>query len=178
MARRTAHGEPDARGPASADASQLVLTVPSDTSYLHLVSNLARNAARNAGLGESEAGKVALATDEAVTNVIRHAYHGRPGHTIEVRFLLAADGIEVHIVHDGDPIDPALLPQSFDPVALVRGGKKGGLGIVLMQRLMDRVDFRATADDRSECCLTKKRDGQPPEAPAGGEPRAPAARPR
>ena len=134
----------------------LSVTLPSDTAWLHLVTNLARNAAEAAGLSEADANKVALATDEAVTNVIEHAYHGRPGHQIEIRLELRDEGIEVHIIHGGDPIDASRLSERYDPREL-KSGRRGGYGIVLMKRYMDRVDFRPTADRRSECCLVKHR---------------------
>jgi anti-sigma regulatory factor (Ser/Thr protein kinase) len=152
--------------PASA-TSTLRATFPSDTSYLALVTNLARNAARTAGFDEADADKVALATDEAVTNVIEHAYHGRKGRTIELVVRLLDEGIELHVIHDGDPIDLASLERRFDPAEIVERGQRRGFGIVLMRRLMDRVDFRPTGDRRSECCLSKfKGDGAPTPGPA------------
>ena len=36
-------------------------------------------------------------------------------------------------------------------------GFRPNIGIVLMNRLMDQVDFRTTDDSRNECCLLKYR---------------------
>jgi len=144
------------------DPETLRVTLPSDTGYLHLVSNLTRNAASAAGFTEADAEKVALATDEAVTNVIQHAYHGDSGHTIELRVELSEAGIEIRVIHDGDPIDESRLPEGFDPIRLVRDRRRGGIGVVLMRRLMDRVDFGTTEDQRCECRLRKYR--RPPDA--------------
>lgn len=138
-----------------AEPETLRVTVPSDTCYLNLVANLARNAAATAGLSEADAEKVALATDEAVSNVIRHAYHGRKGGTVELVVSLYGDRMEVCVIHDGDPVDESRVPQDFDPKAYARQRKRGGIGLVLMQRLMDQVDFLTTEDDRSVCCLRK-----------------------
>jgi anti-sigma regulatory factor (Ser/Thr protein kinase) len=148
----------------SADgAAPLRMTIPSDTRFLHVVASFARNACLAAGLGEADADKMALATDEAVTNVIEHAYHGRPGETIEIRFDSAQGGIAIHVIHDGDPVDVRQLPTELDPEAMARRRRRGGLGVFLMRRLVDRVDYRSTDDRRNECCLWKGR----PETGAG-----------
>ena len=75
--------------------------------------------------------------------------------TIEVQVDLEDDFIEVRVIHDGDPIDTSQSRGDFDPVRLIKDRRKGGIGLVLMQRLMDQVDFRTTEDSRSECCLRK-----------------------
>jgi len=142
---------------ASPTPETLRLTLPSDTAYLHLVTNLCKNAARVAGLDAAGADQVALATDEALTNVIVHAYGGERGHEIELAFEILPDCLEIHVIHDGVPLDESKLPPKFDPVRLIESRRKGGIGIVLMRRLMDRVDFRTTPDRRNECCLRKNK---------------------
>ena len=87
----------------------LRVTLPSDTGLLHLISNLTRNAANAAGFPDADADKVALATDEAVTNVIQHAYHGEKGRLIELLVELSDEGIEIRVIHDGDPLDDAYM---------------------------------------------------------------------
>jgi len=136
-----------------APTESLRLTLPSDTGWLHLVTGLARNAASAAGLDDDDAEKIALATDEAVTNVIQHAYHGRAGEIIELIVDLYTDGLEIRVVHDGDALDESSLSRDYDPAQLIKAHRKGGLGIVLMRRLVDRVDYRTTDDSRNECCL-------------------------
>ena len=146
----------------------LRVTLPSDTGYLHLVANLARNAAAAAGLGEADADKVALATDEAVSNVIRHAYHNRKGRTVELVVKDLADRLEIYVIHDGDPVDTDALPVDINLDEYVKDRRTGGLGVVLMARLMDEVDYRTTDDDRNACCLSKFKAGAETAAPAEG----------
>lgn len=131
------------------------LTIPSQTRYLNLVTGLAKRASVVAGMDDATAAKVSIAVDEAVTNVILHAYHGEPTHEVELELRFTEQALEVHIWHRGDGIraDQIMLP---DPAEYVKHPRKGGLGLLLMTRFMDQVDFRTgDQDGRCECCLVK-----------------------
>ena len=64
----------------------LVLRVPSRTEFLAAIRDVTRRMAEAAGFDGAQADQLALAVDEASTNVIEHAYRGAPGRTIELRF--------------------------------------------------------------------------------------------
>ena len=139
--------------PASATA-EFQLVIPSQTKYLNLVTGLAKRAALVAGLDDSAAAKVSIAVDEAVTNVILHAYKGEAGHQVELQLEFTPLALEIHIFHTGQGMreDQIVLP---DPKEYVTHPRKGGLGLLLMSRFMDEVRFREDAG-RNECCLIKK----------------------
>ena len=52
------------------------IRLPSHTRYLHGMYQLTRTLAQSAGLDPRESDQAALAVEEALTNVIEHAYHG------------------------------------------------------------------------------------------------------
>ena len=130
------------------------LTIPSQTRYLNLVTGLAKRASTVAGMDEATASKVSIAVDEAVTNVILHAYHGEPEHWVEIELRFVTGALEVHIWHTGDGLaeDEILLP---DPRTYIKHPRKGGLGLLLMSRFMDQVHFDESGS-RSECCMIKR----------------------
>ncbi len=130
------------------------LTIPSQTRYLNLVTGLAKRAALVSGMDDATAAKVSIAVDEAVTNVILHAYKGDPGREVELDLRFTGQALEIHIWHSGEGIhrDQVLLP---DPKEYVKHPRKGGLGLLLMSRFMDEVDFRED-HGRCECLLVKK----------------------
>jgi len=64
----------------------ITLAVPSQTSFLSLVSDVTRQMAAHAGFEEATCGRLALAVDEAATNAIEHAYGGAPDREVVVRF--------------------------------------------------------------------------------------------
>ena len=106
---------------------------------------------------------MALAVDEASTNVIEHAYRGANDRFVELRFVMASDELRVEIVDDGAPVDTRALPE-VDLQRYASEGRRGGLGVHLMGRIMDTVTFRRTARG-NVCCLVKRLGaGEPREA--------------
>ena len=141
---------------APVNPAQFKLVIPSQTRYLNLVTGLAKRASLVAGLDDAAAAKVSIAVDEAVTNVILHAYRGEGEHTVELELRFTEGALEIHILHSGQGIraDQMVLP---DPKEYIKHPRKGGLGLLLMSRFMDEVRFEADeASGRNECCLIKK----------------------
>jgi serine/threonine-protein kinase RsbW len=138
---------------AGFDNHSFRLVIPSQTRYLNLVTTLAKRASVSAGLNEADAAKVSIAVDEAVTNIIVHAYQNDPDKKVTVDLRFTCSSLEVHLLHSGRGIreDQVKLP---DPKEYVRHPRKGGLGLLLMNRFMDEVHFLEN-DDQSECCMIK-----------------------
>jgi serine/threonine-protein kinase RsbW len=142
----------------------LVLRVPSRTEYLAAIRDVTRRMAQVAGFDGAQADQLALAVDEASTNVIEHAYRGAPDRRIELRFDEGGDELRVEVVDDGEAVDPRAVPQ-VDLRRYASERRTGGLGMHLMGRIMDTVTFRRTAR-RNVCCMVKRR-------PAAGQGAAP-----
>lgn len=136
------------------ETTEFRLSFPSETRYLNLVTGLAKRASLTAGMDDATAAKVSIAVDEAVTNVILHAYHGESGHELEILLRFTGKALEIHIWHSGQGLqeDQIVLP---DPREYVKHPRKGGLGLLLMSRFMDEVHFREQAG-RNECCMIKR----------------------
>jgi len=142
--------------PTPLEPAQFTLTIPSQTRYLNLVTGLAKRAALVAGLDDATAAKVSIAVDEAVTNVILHAYGGEGGHSVDLEVCFTASALEVHIWHSGRAIRTEDLDLP-DPGEYIRHPRKGGLGLLLMSRFMDAVDFTSDpACGRHGCHLVKR----------------------
>jgi anti-sigma regulatory factor (Ser/Thr protein kinase) len=139
---------------AGFDGQRFRLIIPSQTRYLNLVTNLAKRASMAVGLDDSAAAKVSIAVDEAVTNIILHAYKDDPNQVVEIELRFVSGSLEVHLFHTGHGLrnDQISLP---DPNEYVRHPRKGGLGLLLMSRFMDEVRFQEN-DNRSECCMIKR----------------------
>jgi len=147
------------------------VVVPSDTRFLHMVTNLTRNAARLAGFPVKTAEQMALAVDEAVTNVIRHSYDSQDGHRIRIGYTVTIDALRIDIRHGGRQVDLAAVEQP-DLEKYVAERRRGGLGLTLMNKLMDRVEFDQSNKVEHQCCMWKYRTpaGAPDPAPdQGGE---------
>ena len=132
----------------------VVLRVPSTTDFLATVRDVTKRVAELAGCDAAVAEQVALAVDEASTNVIEHAYRGASDRQIELRFQLSPEELRVEIVDDGAPVNRRALPE-VDLKRYASERRSGGLGVHLMARIMDTVTFRRTARG-NVCCLVKR----------------------
>jgi anti-sigma regulatory factor (Ser/Thr protein kinase) len=133
----------------------LQLSIPSETSFLGLVRDLTARMACSCGFDAKVASQIALAVDEAATNVLEHAYAGAPDRVVEFRFEDRGPDLRIEILDSGAMVDPRAVP-SLDLDRYVSERRTGGLGMVLMERIMDSVTFRRTAR-RNVCCLVKKK---------------------
>jgi anti-sigma regulatory factor (Ser/Thr protein kinase) len=122
-----------------------------------MISELTRHMAALAGFDEAVAGRLALAVDEATTNAIEHAYAGASDQEVELRFDDRADELRVEVVDTGATLDPRNRP-SVDLDRFVSERRTGGLGVHLMEKIMDSVTFRRSAR-RNICCLVKRKEG-------------------
>jgi serine/threonine-protein kinase RsbW len=136
-----------------------VLRVPSRTEFLALVRDATRQVAQVAGFDAAHADQLALAVDEASTNVIEHAYGGAADRAIELRFEDRGDALRVEVVDDGKPVDPRAVPE-VDLRRYASERRTGGLGMHLMGRIMDSVTFRRSAGC-NVCCMEKRKPGAP-----------------
>lgn len=99
------------------------------------------------GFTAPECRSVTRAVDEALTNIMRHAYQGRPDQPIEMicRRIRArggagrGDGLEILLCDRGPAVDPSKLRgRRLDEI------KPGGLGLHFIRQSMDKVEFRRT----------------------------------
>ncbi|MCB2205565.1 ATP-binding protein [bacterium] len=116
------------------------------------------DAALRLGFQDDEVGQIELAIDEACTNIIKHAYKYNPDGIIEIRLsTLKTDGKTKFIV---DIFDSGI---SFDSSRYTAPDMKeyfkklrhGGLGIVLMKKLMDEVEYGQMVGEKNSIRLVK-----------------------
>lgn len=127
--------------------------VLSTTDNLLLVREFVSSAARDQGFTDEDTSKIALAVDEACTNIIRHAYQNDPTREIEVTIEQKKDRLEVSITDNGKKFDPSVL-RPLDLKEHLTHYRRGGLGVYLMKTLMDKVEYN-TVGGRNEVRLIK-----------------------
>lgn len=164
MAKKASRGSkaksaPKAKSRGSRPAAKsrralLEVKFPSENRYLHMVHELARHLAESTGFDRSEAEKIALAVDEATTNVIQHAYHGEPGHEIEIHFDPEGESLDIAIFHEGAPLESVPVPE-FELDDLVAKRRKGGLGLAIMRQMMDKVEHAKAGTGKNMCVMVR-----------------------
>ena len=130
------------------------LRFPSENRYLHMVHQLTKTLAESTGFEAVEAEQIALAVDEAATNVIQHAYGGEPGHEIEVHFDPEGESLDIVIFHEGEALGSVPVPE-FDLDKLVAEKRKGGLGLTIMRQMMDKVEHGRAGTGKNMCVMVR-----------------------
>jgi serine/threonine-protein kinase RsbW len=80
-----------------------------------------------------------LSLEEAVTNVINHGFDGGE-HVIDVELVVADGAVQATITDDGKEYNP-LARQDPDLDASLEERRIGGLGVLLVKKLMDEVSY-------------------------------------
>jgi len=106
------------------------------------------------GLPEDVVQSVQVALDELVSNAVRHGYAGveSPG-SIDVRFGIRADDLLVEVSDAAPAFNPLEAPEP-DTSLPIDQRPIGGLGLLLVRRLMDRVEYERR-DGRNRLSLWK-----------------------
>lgn len=92
-----------------------------------------------AAMGEPDRFALRLAAEELFANAVRHNPAGSGGIDLEAR---AGNGSATLVLtdHDADAFDPRTLPEPRVDAPLEER-TPGGLGIHLIRRMMDRIDY-------------------------------------
>ena len=93
--------------------------------------------------------EVLLAVDEALTNIIRHAYQGKPG-KMTLAVDVSPDKIEIVLEDQGEKFDPTQMALPELPRQ-----KPGGLGVHFIRAIMDQVIYEGDKVDGNRLRLIK-----------------------
>ncbi len=133
------------------------LKVPAHIDYLGELRNFVTKTGKKHGFSESIVNAFKLSVDEAATNIIKHAYRDEPSGEITMRIVVKRNSMTVILIDQGRYFDPTNVKDP-DLKRYVDIGKKGGLGIFMMRKLIDQIDYRNT-EEGNELRMTKFRDG-------------------
>ncbi|HUU12430.1 MAG TPA: ATP-binding protein [Terriglobia bacterium] len=115
------------------------LVINTDPRLLHIVRSVIRYYAQEAGFPEADVDCLAMAINEAASNVIRHAYDNRPDARFSLEVKSFPDRIEFVLEDDGRKVKPeAIRPRSLDDV------RPGGLGTYFIRCFMDESSYDST----------------------------------
>jgi serine/threonine-protein kinase RsbW len=97
---------------------------------------------------------IETAVDEAVTNVFTHGYARKSGY-ISVMCNIKGNEVEIVINDNGIKFDPSKVPLP-DLNSDLQDRRVGGLGIYIMRKMMDAVEYKFHATRGNELTLRKK----------------------
>ena len=127
--------------------TKIELTMCAEPDYLHVARTAVRQAAQSLNIEEENIEPIALAVEEALTNVIRHSYGGPCDKPMILKLSkinfedTSKTALEVLITDFGQKTDiKKIKGRDLD------GVKPGGVGVHIMKTVMDEVEFTPNED--------------------------------
>ncbi len=132
------------------------LTIPAQIKYLAQIRGFIDYIGRRYSYSNKDIHATKLAVEEACTNIMRHGYKDTPYGEITIKILIRRLSMTVVLLDQGTAFDPRTVNKP-DLLKYVEIGKVGGLGIMMIRKLMDELQYNVT-DRGNEFRLTKYRE--------------------
>ncbi|WP_025026351.1 anti-sigma B factor RsbW [Caldalkalibacillus mannanilyticus] len=119
------------------------LKIPARAEYVGVVRLLISGVANRQGFSYDDIEDMKIAVAEACTNAITHAYKGHEGQII-VGCTVYSDRIEIMVVDHGESFNLEQIEGKKRPIdhhAPIEDLTEGGLGLFLIDTLMDKVEI-------------------------------------
>jgi serine/threonine-protein kinase RsbW len=117
------------------------IRLSSDPRLLAVVRRTVTEFAAVWGFQDNQCRGITLAIDEALSNIMRHAYGNRCDREIELNCQAQGHSLEFILVDRGEPVDPSrLCGQPLDEAAL------SGRGTHMIRQIMDEVCYDHVAE--------------------------------
>ena len=114
---------------------------PAEISKLHPILKWVREQLAQSDFDSKVIGKIELACEEAIVNIIQHAYAGGSGE-IEIEVVVVPKNrVEITLKDQGPAFDP-LKNDEIDPTQDIDERDIGGLGIHFIRQCMDEIHYR------------------------------------
>lgn len=170
------------------DPAQVRIKILSNPLFLSGTREFIAAVARRLGFPEEACGQMALAVDEALCNVIRHGYDReadkpiwitlyplrngapvqQPENSTDPTLIAELDALRIVIEDNAQQVDPGTIrSRDLDQI------RPGGLGVHIIQAVMDDVVYEAREEGGMRLTLTKHLTTQ--NQTAGPEHHAPPA---
>lgn len=130
--------------PRSIPPRRFVLRVAAEERHLAEIRDFVQEAGEKLLIPGKILANTKLAVDEACTNVVKHGYRDDSGF---IEIVITGNGREFSItIHDTGKGFDLRNVKSPDLKMYVETRRRGGLGVFLMNQLMDEVRYRAAED--------------------------------
>lgn len=102
-------------------------------------------------LSEEVKSQLALAVHEALTNIMKHAYQGRPDQRIQMEVELCPEKITFRLCHWGKGFEPG----EIGPPDFVEDSRQPGFGLYIIDQVADEVRYLRDAHGKNSVYLVK-----------------------
>ncbi|MHC5006831.1 MAG: SpoIIE family protein phosphatase [Planctomycetota bacterium] len=133
------------QGPDTEVTGSFDLSVPNQLSSIDAVNTRFNDFADDFGVPADMRRRINMVFDELLNNVISYAFEDENEHEIEVRVSLERQRLVIEILDDGRPFNP-FAQATPDTTLPLEARRVGGLGIHLVQKVMDEVSYERRID--------------------------------
>lgn len=137
-------------------SEKMSLSVPSQPASVASVTEQLESFCEKLELPDGEIHNMMIAVDEAVTNIVTHAYPETNDGIINVHFQFHDEWLKVELQDHGKPFSMEDMPTERPDFDL-EGEKLGGFGLFLMQHLVDTLSFEHDDVAKVNRLVMKKR---------------------
>jgi serine/threonine-protein kinase RsbW len=135
-------------------SGEVELRIPPRPEFVGVVRLTVSAVASRLGFGFDDIEDIKVAVGEALTNAIQHAAEdARPDDDVVVSCRMGADELTIEVRDRGKGFDP-------EQVRLAEAGEgppESGLGLLLIETLMDQVEFETRPDRGTQVRMIKRR---------------------
>ncbi|MES5397499.1 anti-sigma B factor RsbW [Bacillus amyloliquefaciens] len=132
----------------STSVDYIEMKIPAEPEYVGIVRLTLSGVASRMGYTYDDIEDLKIAVSEACTNAVQHAYKDESKGEVSVRFGVFEDRLEVIVADQGDSFDFDQKQQDLGPYTpshTVDQLSEGGLGLYLMETLMDEVKVQSNS---------------------------------
>jgi anti-sigma regulatory factor (Ser/Thr protein kinase)/anti-anti-sigma regulatory factor len=130
-----------------------VLELPSRADVVYKACDFVVAAGRRMGFSENEINKIKLAVYEACLNVVEHAYHSDPTKIMRVTVQEEAQRLVIQVIDRGDGFE--VSNDNFDVMAAAAARQTGGMGLHIIRRSMDEVNYQRNSQEGNKLIMIK-----------------------
>ena len=131
-----------------------IIILPSQERFVNPALAFIRAAAASCGFLEKALNDIEVAAEEALTNVIKHAFEGHCDEIFKLSVRFTEADFIITIYEKGMPFSPDRIAD-YDPAKLDNSMNTDGLGVYLMKKNMDDVIFENLGREGKSLTLIK-----------------------
>jgi serine/threonine-protein kinase RsbW len=108
------------------------------------------------GLTRNDTWPFHVAIDEILSNIVKYGLSGESSEgRLEIRLLLEPEALEMVILDDAAPFNP-LESERPDTALAAEEREIGGLGIEIVRRLMDTIEYERVENRQNRLTLRRR----------------------
>jgi len=135
--------------------SRIYIEINADSFHIPPVLSFIEEYAKIKNFSENDIKKIKIATEESITNIIRHSYKNNKEEIIHIEIVFEDNVLKIKLKHKGEKFDLRDKSINIDISKILKERKKGGFGLFIIKKFMD--DFEIGKEGQWNFYLLKKK---------------------